>query len=111
MENYLFTVDWFSGNAPNWQSWLGHLAGKPHVRFLEVGSYEGRSAVWLLDNVLTHETASLVCLDIFDSSAGGASGYEARFDHNMKTTLRRNKIEKIKRPSQEIPTKKAACQL
>jgi predicted O-methyltransferase YrrM len=102
MENYLFTVDWFSGNAPNWQSWLGHLAGKPHVRFLEVGSYEGRSAVWLLDNVLTHETASLVCLDIFDSSAGGASGYEARFDHNMKTTLGRNKVEKIKGPSQEI---------
>lgn len=40
------------------------LIGKP-VRFLEVGVYEGRSALWLLENVLTHDNARYVGVDIW----------------------------------------------
>lgn len=107
MEVFQFTADWFGGNIPNWQSWLGHLAGQPGVRFLEIGSYEGRSTIWLLGNVLTHETASIDCLDPFAPFAapwlnpGEMVDYEPRFDHNIHTTSYQHKVRKLKAPSQE----------
>jgi predicted O-methyltransferase YrrM len=48
-----------------WRSVLATLGGTP-IRVLEIGSYEGRSARWLLDNV---KVAKLTCLDTFDDEA------------------------------------------
>ena len=58
-----FTADFFSDNIPNWERWLAPLKGQPDIRALEIGSYEGRSARWLLENILTDETSSLLCVD------------------------------------------------
>lgn len=44
---------------------------------LEIGSYEGRSAVWFATNILTGEGASIVCVDHFVDAAR-----ECRFDKN-----------------------------
>lgn len=104
MEDYQFSADWFGGHIPNWQNWLGHLAGKPKVKVLEIGCYEGRATVWLLGNILTHETARIDCVDVFfDDSPGEpeANRYEARFDHNIKTALGSKKVKKNKSTSQE----------
>ena len=62
-----FTHDWFSHNIPNWALWLADFKYKPGLRGLEIGSLEGRSAVWLLKNILTHETSSLDCCDLCES--------------------------------------------
>jgi hypothetical protein len=60
-----FTVDWFTNNIPTWRSLLvPRLSGRP-CRVLEVGSYEGRSARWLLQNALTHPRSSITCVDAF----------------------------------------------
>jgi predicted O-methyltransferase YrrM len=59
-----FTSDWFTGNIDNWTRWLAEFRGRPGVRAIEVGSFEGRSACWLLENILTHETSSLDCYDL-----------------------------------------------
>lgn len=64
MDKYKFTTDWFSGNIPVWTEVLKELRGKP-VNVLEIGSYQGRSAVWLLENILTHDDAHLTCIDSF----------------------------------------------
>lgn len=32
-------------------------------RFLEVGTFEGRSSVWFLDNLLTHPLSEMWCID------------------------------------------------
>ena len=45
---------------------LDEFTGKPGLRFLEVGSFEGRSAVWTLQNILTSTSSSLVCVDTFE---------------------------------------------
>jgi predicted O-methyltransferase YrrM len=58
-----YTADWFSHNVENWSRWLIEFRGKPAVRALEVGSWEGRSAVWLLKHILTGDGASLDCVD------------------------------------------------
>ena len=62
---YEFSTDWFSNKAPAWSVALKDLAGKPDLQYLEVGVYEGRSVVWMLENVLTHPTSHVTGIDIF----------------------------------------------
>ncbi len=60
---YDFSVDWFSSNIPNFEELLGHLKDKP-CRLLEIGSYEGRSTTWLLDNIATHASSLVETIDL-----------------------------------------------
>jgi len=57
-----------SGHAPNWRKWLGHLIGTP-AQGLELGTWKGESAEWMLDNIFTHPNAFYRCLDTFEGSA------------------------------------------
>ncbi len=47
---------------------LSHLAGKPDLRFLQVGVFTGDASVWLLDNVLTDRSSVLVDVDTWEGS-------------------------------------------
>ena len=42
---YAFTTDWVSRNEEIWARQLEKFKGLPHIRALEIGSYEGRSAL------------------------------------------------------------------
>jgi predicted O-methyltransferase YrrM len=61
-----YTQDWFDRCIPEWIELFKDIAGKPNLHFLEIGSYEGRSTCWLLDNILTHPTSSILCIDLFE---------------------------------------------
>jgi predicted O-methyltransferase YrrM len=63
-----FGYDWFSHNIPRWERYLGHLQGKAHIKALEIGCFEGRATVWLLQNILTRKTASITVIDTFRGS-------------------------------------------
>ena len=56
--------DWFSQHIPNWEHWITPLnntiQGRPQI--LEIGSAEGRSALWLLNNL---KDSDIVCVDPF----------------------------------------------
>lgn len=54
--------DWFAGSEKLFAEMLEAHREMPST-FLEIGSHEGRSAVWMLDNVLTHDDARLLCVD------------------------------------------------
>lgn len=83
-----FSTDWFSHRIPQWEQYIKPaLAGKK-CRWLELGSYEGRSAIWTLDNILTHAESSIDCVDIWMGQ------YEKNFDGNMKG---RSKVRKYKK--------------
>ena len=62
-KNYHFTQDWFTSNIPVWASVLKPYQGKPDVQYLEIGTWEGRSLLWVLDNILTHPTSHLTAID------------------------------------------------
>lgn len=89
-KNYTFQVDWFSEQIPWWEEQLARLKGKPNLHFLEIGSFEGRSAVWLLENILTDVSSSLTCIDTFggspehENTALHISEIEKHFRHNIK---------------------------
>jgi predicted O-methyltransferase YrrM len=92
---YDFTSDWFSSQIPNWKEWLWELRDSP-IAALEIGSWEGRSSVWLLDNILVHEDASLTCIDLFS-----VPDAESRFDSNIEATGRGASVVKLKGQSWE----------
>jgi predicted O-methyltransferase YrrM len=64
-KNYDFTTDWFTMRIPKWREMLKPFQGQPDIHYLEIGVSEGRSALWMLENILTHPTAKITCLDIF----------------------------------------------
>lgn len=64
-KEYQFRTEWFSRHIPVWEKCLEDFQGKPDVHYLEIGLYEGRSAFWMLENVLTHPTARLTGIDLF----------------------------------------------
>ena len=68
-----FTSDWFSHHIPTWERILKPFAGQ-HLHFLEIGCYEGRASVWMLENVLTHPMSQLVTIDSFEGVDGKRDG-------------------------------------
>lgn len=95
-----FTSDWTSGNFTLWRRMLSPWRGEA-LRILEIGSWEGRSAVFFL-NFFPH--ATMVCVDTFGGSeaehyvyerlADRIDGVEARFDRNLSPFGSR--VEKMK---------------
>ena len=79
-----YTGDYVSRAAPHWERALASFKGA-HVRALEIGSFEGRSTLWFVENVLTHEESTIVCVDVY---------YEPRFDHNIAVSGASRKVEK-----------------
>jgi predicted O-methyltransferase YrrM len=80
-----FTHKWFTGDVEAWEPVLEELQGKS-ARLLEIGSFEGFSACYLLWRL---PDATITCIDTF---AGGSehldtdidtSSLEARFDANV----------------------------
>lgn len=74
-----FTTDW-SDSIAHWPKLFAELClvGRPGLRFLEVGCFEGRTTLWLLDHVLTGPGSSVVVIDPF-----GHDGQLERFTRNL----------------------------
>lgn len=99
-KGYQFTTDWFTKHITNWECLLKGFVGYPGLNVLEVGSFEGMSTCYLLDHILTSETASITCIDIFETIFGNK--YEHRFDFNISQTGAQNKVHKMVGQSKEI---------
>jgi hypothetical protein len=72
------------------------------VRWLEVGSYEGRSALWTIENVLRGPDAQIVCVDSWGELWGQENRQEAAFDHNLREYLDDGRAVKIKGHSRDV---------
>jgi hypothetical protein len=66
----LFTVDWFSNNNERWKKYFKKLRTVP-IQALEIGSFEGKSAIWALDNILIHPDSYITCIDNFSLKRHG----------------------------------------
>jgi predicted O-methyltransferase YrrM len=93
---YKFTFDGISTNAAVWTKFLAEFKDKPSVHALEIGSFEGRSALWFLTNILTHETSSITCVDLFFDPI------DSTFDSNVKASGLSRKVIKLKGDSKVV---------
>lgn len=83
-ENYEFTTDWFSRFASVWTQLLTRY---PPSRILEIGSYEGRAACFLIDTCAAERNLELHCVDSWaggvEHDTGAMPLVEQRFDRNI----------------------------
>jgi len=90
---YRFTAWWHKSRADEWERVLAPYRGREQLRYLEVGVFEGRSLLWMLEKVLTHPTSTAVAVDIFMDE------YEASYDANILASGAAQRVTKIKEPS------------
>lgn len=95
--NYDFSVDWFTGNLKQWKQYLGPYKGRPGINYLEIGVFEGRSAIWMLENILTDPTAKLTGIDLFPEEAGDL---KQKYMGNLEKSGYRHKTTTIQGYSQ-----------
>ncbi len=85
MSEYQFTKDWFNWAPEVWTQLTPMLPDR--LNFLEIGSFEGRSAVWIAENMMEDE-GNIQCVDTWEGGeehgAENMSEVEARFLHNTK---------------------------
>ncbi len=93
---YDLTFDWFTSAVPVWTEVLAPFRGKPDLRYLEIGVFEGRSVLWMLDNILTHPSARLTGIDLFPDDL------EQRFRANLDRSGQAAKATVLKGRSQHV---------
>lgn len=89
--HFTATQDWFSGHITEWQILFHHVQSlRPRV--LEIGAWEGRSAVFLLTE-LCKDGGELVTIDHFDmmQTADGRARHE-KVLHNLCLTGKKFRI-------------------
>jgi hypothetical protein len=64
-KQYTFSVNTFTPRIPSWTKRLSEFKDKPGINYLEIGTFESRSALWMLENIFTHPTSKLTIIDAF----------------------------------------------
>jgi predicted O-methyltransferase YrrM len=100
----LFTTDWFSHNIPNFLNINNYYKRNnwPINSVLEIGSHEGRSTCWMLENMIS-DTGSITCIDPFIGTDTDEFGF-SKFDSAITGTEARfaANITEVKRSGQTV---------
>jgi predicted O-methyltransferase YrrM len=90
--DYQFSNQWFDGVArKNWSNLIPAL--KP-ARILEIGSFEGASACFLIETLAGLPELTLHCVDTWEggfeqrADAVDMNSVEARFQHNVRSAIK-----------------------
>lgn len=97
-----FTNNWFDTKAQkNFEKYLEEYKGLPNINFLEIGCYEGRATLWLLENILTAPSSRITVIDTFQGCLElQENDLDKRFIENVKPYL--DKIEILTGESQSM---------
>jgi predicted O-methyltransferase YrrM len=72
-----------------WEKAMASYKGKPGLRYLEIGVFEGRSMMWMLENILTDPTSSAVGIDPF------LADYKDRYRANLTKSGHESRVTTI----------------
>lgn len=90
MHQSTFSQDWFSHNIVLWEQYIvPHLKSVDYPKVLEIGAFEGRSSVWLLQNV---PTLRLTVIDPWNFTANASDETFSRFRSNISPYIDRVEI-------------------
>ena len=93
---YEYTRDWFSWAPPIWTQIFSQLGSRR--RFLEIGSFEGRSTVWLVENAL-EDGGEIHCVDTWqggeEHTPEEVGGSKRRFDRNIAILRRKHPRRRV----------------
>ena len=90
MPDYQFTTDWFSHNIPVWNQLIEHVQPSS---FLEIGSYEGRAACYMIERVGSLRPLEIDCVDTWqgglEHDQATMAAVEQRFHGNLAQAMTR----------------------
>ncbi|MET0414301.1 MAG: class I SAM-dependent methyltransferase [Polyangiaceae bacterium] len=92
---YTFTADWSVPWQEPWRRLLKPLTGAADVRYLEIGVFEGRSLLWMMENVFTHDSARATAVDPCFMP------YGERLQQNLAASGLGHKIDLVRGPARE----------
>jgi len=98
-----FSSDWFTNALVNFDYIKTYLIKEEKVinNILEIGSHEGRSSCWMLENMLT-DTGTMTCIDPFADRPVTAFSYDSiPEDRSIEQLFRANTAE-VKKPGQTL---------
>jgi predicted O-methyltransferase YrrM len=92
MINYKFTKDWFKSD--DLVQFLP-LKTQEEIHILEIGSFEGKSTIWFLENILTNDKSTITCVDPWTSYTQDENSFDSynkidsewNFEDNKNTFL------------------------
>jgi predicted O-methyltransferase YrrM len=95
-----FKQDWFGRYAAYWSELFASRGWRPETprTVIEIGSYEGRSALWMLENLLQHPASRLHCVDTFHDREKPDS-YWRKFEVNVLRSPHAAKVGVVASPS------------
>ena len=106
---YCLTHDYFSNHIPKWTEFFEKYITASPIAALEIGSWQGGSATWLLDKVVSKRGGRLTCIDTFEGSSEHAElmaklgdSLEVLFDNNIRRTGHGELVRKLTGYSQEV---------
>ena len=74
MKNYKYTETWF--NAFDLQNFLP-INTQEELHILEIGSFEGKSTIWFLENILQNPNSTITCIDPWTSYSQDSESFES----------------------------------
>ena len=75
MKNYNYTVDWFGGGEDLKQ--IIKFDSESELHILEIGSFEGRSTIWFLENLLKNPKSTITCVDPWTSYSQNSDSFNS----------------------------------
>jgi predicted O-methyltransferase YrrM len=92
MSEYDFTADYFSNNIASWEKMYQYLSTtfSSDLNCLEIGTYEGRSAIYILDNFVGSSGKLTVIDNFWDKE------YEQRYLYNIKNNTKNKQVITLK---------------
>ena len=97
-----FTSDWFTNAIVNFDYITNYLNKEKQINsILEIGSHEGRSACWMLENMLS-DTGTMTCIDPFADRPVTAFAEDSIPEDRAIETLFRANIAEVKGADQTV---------
>jgi predicted O-methyltransferase YrrM len=97
---HFFTADWFSNAIVNFEFVKAHT-DQQISSILEIGSHEGRSTCWMLENMLA-ENGTITCIDPFGNLPLNAYTNDDLPEHLIIQDIHKHNTDLAKKPGQTV---------
>jgi len=81
MKNYKYTENWFS--SEDLEQFLP-LNTQEELHILEIGSFEGKSTIWFLENLLQNPKSTITCIDPWTSYSQNSNSFNSYNQNNTE---------------------------
>jgi len=92
MRNYVFTEEWFTDDG---LSVLNDIDKTKELHVLEIGSFEGKSTIWFLENLLQNKNSTITCVDPWMNYSQDHDSLNSYFKETNEWNLKERKTKEI----------------